>query len=240
MAVLIMILIGFAAGFVLDELIARLSREPYERPDMDDEPGPESGAPIKLASETGSVAMPRALTTASGYRRIAVVAATTVVFALVGLQYDGDGLHVAIVAAYMCVLIVCTATDLLAYRVPNAATYPAIIAALIIGMTLHGADRLDVAFGGLLAGGLLFIPALLTGGAMGMGDVKLALFVGFALGISLTVPALLVMAISGGAVAAVLLVTRVRGRGDPIPYAPFIATAAAFIMLTSGTAFHQL
>jgi leader peptidase (prepilin peptidase)/N-methyltransferase len=126
---------------------------------------------------------------------------------------------------------------LLAYRVPNVVTYPAIIGAFIIGMTMTGADRLDVVLGGLVFGGLLFVPSILSGGAMGMGDVKLALFVGFALGLSFVIPAMILMALGGGAAAIFLLVTRVRGRRDPIPYAPFIAAGAFIVMLTEGTAF---
>ena len=66
---------------------------------------------------------------------------------------------------------------------------------------------------------------------MGMGDVKLAFFVGFALGLTFVVPAMLIMAMSGGLAAAILLVTRLRGKGDPIPYAPFIAGGALVALL---------
>jgi leader peptidase (prepilin peptidase)/N-methyltransferase len=106
-------------------------------------------------------------------------------------------------------------------------------------MAIDGSGRLDVLFGGLVFAGLLLIPSLLTGG-MGMGDVKLALFVGFALGFELILPAMLLMAIGGGLAAVFLLVTRVRGRRDPIPYAPFIAGGALITMLTQGVAFTDL
>ena len=75
---------------------------------------------------------------------------------------------------------------------------------------------------------------------MGMGDVKFAFFVGFALGLTFVVPAMLIMAISGGFAAAVMLVTRLRSRGDPIPYAPFIAGGMLVVMLMEGTAFRTL
>src|SRR5439155_18959065 len=108
------------------------------------------------------------------------------------------------------------------------------------GMVLPEANRLDVAMGGLVFGGLLLLPSIITGGAMGMGDVKLAFFVGFALGLTLVVPAMLVMAISGGLAAAILILTRLRGKGDPIPYAPFIAGGALIVLLVKGTAFHSI
>ena len=243
MTIIIMAIVGMITGFVLDELIARLAREPYERGDVEDDipHGKHSGAsPLELSSETGAIEMPRLLTTGSPYRRIAIVLATTAIFALLGRQYHGEDWHLAIVAFYASVLIICTATDILAYRVPNAVTYPAIIGTFIIGMLVPGTNRLDVIAGGLIFGGLLFVPSILTGGAMGMGDVKLAFFVGFALGRTFVVPAMLIMAMSGGLAAAILLITKLRGKGDPIPYAPFIAGGALVAILIQGTAFYSI
>jgi prepilin signal peptidase PulO-like enzyme (type II secretory pathway) len=234
-----MAIAGFVVGFILDILIARLAREPYERGDDDgDDAQPQEPRPrsLELASETGSMVMPSLLTTASWYRTAAVVAVTTAAFAVLGRQYAGDDAHLAITAFYASVLIICASTDILAYRVPNAVTYPAILAALGVGMVI-GEHRLSVLAGGLIFGGILFVPSIITGGAMGMGDVKLALFVGFALGLALIVPAMLIMALSGGLAALLLLVTRLRSKGDPIPYAPFIAGGALLTILLHGTAF---
>jgi len=241
--VVIMLLAGLVAGFALDNLIARMASEPYQRVEPEEggrgeEHGP--GTSLDLSSETGALAMPALLTDRWWLRRAIVVFATGGAFALVGWRYAGAGWQIPIVAAYVSALIICTATDLLAYRVPNAVTYPAIVAALVIGLTVNGTNRLDVVFGGLVFGGLLFVPSILTGGAMGMGDVKLAFFVGFALGLTFVVPAMLLMAISGGLAAALMLVTRLRSKGDPIPYAPFIAGAALVVLLMQGTAFRSL
>lgn len=241
MTIALMAVAGIAAGFLLDVIIARLAREPYERVDEEEADPGDIGTSFDLASETGSLELPALLDGKSWYRRVAVVALTVGAFALLGWRYEGgDAVDLAIVSAYAGVLIICSATDLLAYRVPNVVTYPAIIATFVIGMTLTGADRVDVVLGGLLFGGLLFVPSILSGGAMGMGDVKLALFVGFALGLSFVIPAMILMALGGGAAAVFLLVTRVRGRRDPIPYAPFIAAGMFIVMLTEGTAFVEL
>ncbi len=243
MTVLMMAVIGFALGFVLDELIARLAREPYERGEMDEDGFHErdDAAPLDtLSSEHGAMAMPRALTTASMYRRVIVIAATALIFALIGTQYEGDALHVAIVAGYAAALIVCTGTDVLAYRVPNVITYPAIIAAIVIGLVMSGASNADVLAGGFLTGGTFLAMNIVTRGGMGMGDVKLAFFTGFALGLEYGIGGLVITAIAGGVIAIVLLLTHVRDRRDPIPYAPFIAAGALFIMLTRGTAFVSL
>ena len=244
MTIIIMAIIGVIAGFVLDELLARLAREPYERGAVDEDmPQPKhrgGSGQLERASEAGALEMPRLLTTNSSYRRVVVVLATAGIFALLGRQYQGEDWHLAIVAFYASVLIICTATDILAYRVPNAVTYPAIVGTFIVGMLVPGANRLDVIAGGLLFGGLLFVPSILTGGAMGMGDVKLAFFVGLALGLTFVIPAMLIMAMSGGLAAAILLITKLRGKGDPIPYAPFIAGGALVALLVQGSAFYSI
>ena len=184
-----------------------------------------------LAAETSGAAWAR---------RLVVVAATAGLFALAAARYD-DVSHLAVVTAYLCVLLVCAATDALAFRVPNVVTYPAIAGALALGAALPGADIVEVIAGGALAGGVLLLPALFTGGlGMGMGDVKLAAFIGLALGFANVVPALLFMALAGGLVAALLLVSGLRKRGEPIPYAPFISAGALAALLWQGTAFIRL
>lgn len=241
MTIALMALIGIAAGVVIDAIVARLAREPYERAFEEDEAEDlASGASLDLSSEAGVLQLPALLDGKARYRTLVLVGATAFVFALIGLRYEADPWQMPIIAVYASALIICSATDVLAYRVPNVVTYPVIIFALAAGMTLSGADRLDVVLGGLFFGGLLLLPSLLAGGAMGMGDVKLALFVGFALGFGLVIPAMLLMALGGGAAAIFLLVTRVRGRRDPIPYAPFIAAGGLIVMLTQGTAFVEL
>jgi leader peptidase (prepilin peptidase)/N-methyltransferase len=234
---------GIFLGFLLDEMIARLAREPYERGEIEDDDlrlKKDGGASLEFSSETGALAMPRALTTGSLYRRLLVVATTAALFAVSGMRYEGEPLHAAIVAAYIAVLIVCTATDALAYRVPNVITYPAIAAALAIGLLMPDASPADVIGGGAVMGGVFFAMAVVTRGGMGMGDVKLSFFVGLALGISLALPALLITALAGGAIAVVLLATRIRDRHDPIPYAPFIAAGALYVLVFRGTAFTSL
>ncbi len=234
---------GLVAGIFLDELIARLAREPYERGELEDDDlrlKKDGGASLEFHSETGALAMPTALTTRAAYRRVIVVLVTGVIFALIGRQYGGDALHIAIIAGYAAVLIVCTGTDVLAYRVPNVITYPAIVAATAIGMVMSDANQGDVLLGGAVIGGTFLAMAIVTRGGMGMGDVKLALFVGLALGLDYGYRAMLITALLGGGIAIFLLVTRIRDRRDPIPYAPFISGGALFYLLTQGAAFVEI
>jgi prepilin signal peptidase PulO-like enzyme (type II secretory pathway) len=230
---LLMGLIGLPAGLALDALIERLAVPPTRG---------GTGAPRTgemLQSETGAAALTTKSSVAT-WRRAVVVLTTAGLFAAAGARYD-DPSHLAIVGAYICVLVACAATDLLAYRVPNVITYPAMLGALAVGALTPGAEIKDVLGGGLIAGGCLLVPSIITGGAgMGMGDVKLAAFAGFALGFSGAIAMLVLMAIGGGIVAILLLLTRLRKRGEPMPYAPFISAGALATLLLKGTAFIQL
>jgi prepilin signal peptidase PulO-like enzyme (type II secretory pathway) len=148
--------------------------------------------------------------------------------------------HIAVVAVYIAVLVACAASDLATYRVPNVITYPAIIFALLIGAFFPDADFPAALIGAAAGGGLMLFSLVISRGAMGLGDVKLATFAGLALGWPLIVPALFLMALSGGLTALVLLLSGLRGRKDPIPYAPFIAAAALAVILWQGTVFVEL
>lgn len=152
------------------------------------------------------------------------------------VRYE-DISHVAVVAVYIAVFVACTATDLTSYRVLNVITYPAILFALLIGAFLPDADFSAALLGGVSAGGLMLFALIISRGAMGLGDVKLATFAGLALGWPLVAPALVLMAVSGGATALILLLLGLRGRKDPIPYAPFISAAAVAVILWQGTVF---
>lgn len=234
---LFMALIGFPIGIVLDALIDRLAIAAYDD-DEDIDAASASPAP-SLHAEAGSLLVEHGPEHA-WRRRLLTVGATAGLFAIAGARYDHAG-QLALVSAYICALLVCAATDLLSYRVPNAITYPAIVGTLIAGALMPGAHIANVLAGGALAGGVLLVPAIFTGGVgMGMGDVKLATFVGLALGFALLPPALLLMALGGGVVASVLLLSGLRKRGEPIPYAPFIAGGALITLLWQGVAFTSL
>jgi prepilin signal peptidase PulO-like enzyme (type II secretory pathway) len=232
-------LIGFPAGIVLDALIERLAIAPVDdEEDIDALTAAPSPGP-SLHAEAGSLLVEHGSSHA-WRRRVLVVGATAGLFAAAAARYDDIG-QLLVVCLYISGLLVCAATDLLTYRVPNVITYPAILGAILAGALMPGADILNVLAGGGLAGGVLLLPALFTGGVgMGMGDVKLAAFVGLALGFALVPAALLLMALAGGVVAGSLLLSGLRKRGEPIPYAPFIALGAVATLLWQGAAFASL
>jgi prepilin signal peptidase PulO-like enzyme (type II secretory pathway) len=230
-------LLGVPVGLALDALVERLAVPPGADEDaaLDTEAAPAAG----LHAEAGSLVV-AASPGQEWLRRALIVGMTAALFATAGYRYD-DPLQATIITAYCCVLLVCAATDALSFRVPNVVTYPAILGALLIGAVMPDANILSVLAGGALAGGILLVPSLLTGGVgMGMGDVKLATFVGLALGFELAVRAMLLMAFAGGIAAVFLLLSGLRKRGEPIPYAPFISAGALAVLLWQGAAFASL
>lgn len=90
---------------------------------------------------------------------------------------------------------------------------------------------------GLIAGGVflvLFFGGQLIFGAeaFGFGDVKLAVFIGLATGLSnlRMAHALLDGVFLGGFVAIILLITRIRTFKDAVPYGPFLVLGTLLVL----------
>ncbi|MGH7737074.1 MAG: prepilin peptidase [Candidatus Tyrphobacter sp.] len=100
-------------------------------------------------------------------------------------------------------------------------------AVLMLAATASVAQLEYVVIGACGAGVLpLGLFCASRGRALGLGDVKLAILLGGATGARGAIAMLIVAAVSGGAVALVLLAARLRKRTDAIPFAPFLALGA--------------
>ncbi len=133
----------------------------------------------------------------------------------------------AIVGALGCaVLVAVTVTDLESRRIPNRIVIPAAVAAVAARTAIDPSARW--ALGSVVCGGLLLVLALVYPAGLGMGDVKLALFLGAWLG-WYGLLAIVLGVLSGFVPALLLLVT--RGRRSALPYAPFLAIGAVAALL---------
>jgi leader peptidase (prepilin peptidase)/N-methyltransferase len=74
----------------------------------------------------------------------------------------------------------------------------------------------------LLAGGIFLAIVLLSKGGMGGGDVTLIASLGFVLGTKYILLNIFLSFILGAIISIFLLVTKIKGRKDPIPFGPFI------------------
>jgi leader peptidase (prepilin peptidase) / N-methyltransferase len=133
----------------------------------------------------------------------------------------GLTLQAAAAAVFCAALVVVTATDLTHRIVPNAVVLPAAAVVLVL-MTVWEPSP-EWAIAGLGAAAFLLVAALAYPGGMGMGDVKLALLMGVALG--RTVPVALMLGMIAALVPSVVLLARhgSKARKMGIPLAPFLA-----------------
>ena len=133
-----------------------------------------------------------------------------------GLSWD------AAIGSFFCaVLVVLSAIDIDRRIVPNKIVLPAALVVLVAQTVVHPSiEWLAAGFGASL---FLFLAALAYPKGMGMGDVKLALVLGFAVG--WTVPVALFAGMFAALVPSAVLFARhgSKARKMAIPFAPFLA-----------------
>lgn len=128
----------------------------------------------------------------------------------------------AFVAAFFCIaLVAVSGTDVEYHIIPNRIVLPAAVLVLAANTVLHLSP--EWALGALGASGFLFAAALAYPKGMGMGDVKLALLMGAALG--RTVPVALMIGMLTALIPALYLLARhgSAARKMRIPFGPFLA-----------------
>lgn len=136
-------------------------------------------------------------------------------------------------------LLVVAVIDLHTRRIPNRLTYPLTPALLVLlagAALLEGAPgvALRALAGGVVAFLLLLVLALINPRGMGMGDVKLAGFIGLGLGYLGWGHVWLGMFagfFGGGLIAGLLLLLGLRHRKDHIPFGPWLAIGAIVTLL---------
>jgi leader peptidase (prepilin peptidase)/N-methyltransferase len=136
----------------------------------------------------------------------------------------------AAVASFFCAaLVAVSATDLEHRIIPNRIVLPATMVVLVAQTALH--PSVEWTLCALGASGFLFAAALAYPKGMGMGDVKLALFMGAMLGRTVSV-ALMVGMLSALVPSVVLLVRHgSAARKMGIPFGPFLALGSIVALL---------
>jgi leader peptidase (prepilin peptidase)/N-methyltransferase len=178
---------------------------------------------------TRATAAPAVAARASSVDRgVAFAAAVVALLCLLRVGASGDGV-IAGFAGF--VLVWLAAIDVRERVLPNRIVIPATVVALLLHIALAPSaapEWILATFGAAL---VFFIPASLRPGALGMGDVKLAMLLGALLGRAV-VGALAVGLFAAGAFA--LLLVLVRGRSalkTDIPLGPFLALGALVALL---------
>jgi leader peptidase (prepilin peptidase)/N-methyltransferase len=145
------------------------------------------------------------------------------------------GLNAAgVIAAFTCgVLVVLSVIDIESHRLPNKIVLPS-AATVLVARLASSPEHWQAWLGaGLGAFAFFLVFALIYPAGLGMGDVKLALLLGFALGAAV-LPALVVGTLAGGAAGIVLLIRNgAEARRRAIPFGPFLAFGAIAVLLIS-------
>lgn len=148
----------------------------------------------------------------------------------------GPSIKWPLYAIYSTIFALILVTDIERRLIFNAVTYPSIIFAIIASFFTPNMTWWSSLLGGAIGLIFFFIVALVGNaffgdGAMGMGDVKLATFVGLITGFPLVIEALVLSILCGSAVSLVLLIAGARGLRDHIPYGPFLVAGAMTTLL---------
>jgi leader peptidase (prepilin peptidase)/N-methyltransferase len=162
----------------------------------------------------------RSCSTRIGLVYPAVELLTAVLIAGCVLRF-GLSARAAVGAGICAVLVVVSATDLEHRIVPNRIVLPATVAVLIANLVVSPGIEWPLA--AIAAATFLFLPALAAPGALGMGDVKLALFLGAALGRTTGVG--IMLGLLAALVPSLVLLAKHgrKARKMALPLAPFLA-----------------
>lgn len=250
MNIFLFALLGIALAFGCDRLILRFQRG-ADASEEAVEADPSATA-VEEALEEGEEApatkaglevkqLPWQVEPWASRLRRAVVLLLPLLTAVAGWRFD-RAIDAVAVSLLVAGLLICTATDLLRYRVPNAVTYPGTLLALLAALFLapSATDLLNAFVAALLAGLIFLVMAVATRGGLGLGDVKLSVLIGAALGLQSTYQALALGVITGGLVMGALWLLHFIGRKQAVPYAPFLALAAVLVLLIQGPVFAPL
>jgi prepilin signal peptidase PulO-like enzyme (type II secretory pathway) len=133
---------------------------------------------------------------------------------------------------YIAILVTVSYTDLRWRRIPNAVVIPGILIAFLAAIFN---SQLPAALLGGFVGGIFFVvPAIIFGSERaGMGDVKLALFMGLVLGWPDVLYAIGIAALSALSVFVPLLLLRRVATKAPIPFGPFLALGALVFIVSN-------
>lgn len=189
--------------------------------------------PVRLPDYLARRSRPR-------FRDAAVHVVSAGMFAFMWATYAEKNLaHMALLSFYALVLLLVSVTDVEHRLIPDIVSLPAIGIAALAAPIRFGAGwpyaLLGGAVGFLFFGLAYWLGARLFGrGALGQGDIKLAVFVGLISSFPQIIVALVVTLFVGGVIGAILLVARRATLRTAMPYGPFIVIGGFYAMVWGG------
>jgi leader peptidase (prepilin peptidase)/N-methyltransferase len=156
-----------------------------------------------------------------------LVAACFAVFGFTGEAF--------VAAFFVACLVVISAIDLERRIIPDAIVLPATAIVLVAQIALDPSRTVEYVVSAAAASGFLFISVLVYPRGMGMGDVKLALLMGVALGE--TVAVAMMVGMLSALVVGVYFLARdgMAARKTAIPFGPFLALGSVVALFWGET-----
>ena len=161
-----------------------------------------------------------------------------VLFVVVGLAFENPAIA-TLVAIFVSVVLACAIVDARRRIIPNNLVYPSLLllgtGIVVLAVADEGVSPMGAAAGLLAYGGGMFVVAIVSPRAMGMGDVKLAALIGLVLG-ALGTRYLTVGALTGllaGGIGGALALVRGGSAHQTIPFGPYLAGGAILSALAA-------
>ncbi len=149
---------------------------------------------------------------------------TAVLFVLAGWKF-GSGAELLPPLLLIAALIAIFFIDLEHYIIPNAIVLPVAAVGLGLAIAVHPHRWAELLAAGAISGVFFLVLALIKPGGMGMGDVKLALALGFFLGKAVIV-AMFAAFLLGALTGVALIAVRGKKMSSRLPFGPFLAVGA--------------
>jgi len=158
----------------------------------------------------------------------------TILWTLLFIKYHWSVIFVKY-AVLASLLIVISFIDYQHQIIPDSLIKFGLITGAIINLLYNIKENyIQGIIGFLVGGGIFFIIAVVTNGAMGGGDIKLMAVLGFCLGWKQILLITFLAFVTGAIVSVVLIALQIKGRKDYIPFGPFISISA-FIAMYCGS-----
>lgn len=114
--------------------------------------------------------------------------------------------------------------------IPDLVTVPGTVAGVLFSLWLTDMTLMESLMGVLIGGGALYLVMRIVPRGMGEGDTKLTAMMGAFLGWEKVLIALYLGVIIGAAIGVILIVLKVKGRKDAVPFGPFLSVGGVLAL----------
>ncbi len=162
---------------------------------------------------------------------VASVLALALTFSVVAFLRFGWTPRLWCLVPLLIALAVIIVLDLRTKVIPDVLTLPGIVYALVVAAFGESPSLGQAVLGAVAGGGIVFLIAVVSRGAMGGGDIKLMAMLGAALGWQGALAVLAFSQLAAGLIALGLLFARQAGRRDTLPVGAIISLLGAVMLL---------